>query len=265
MSVEDATAALTKIGLKVDPEQGQTDSPTVAVGLVAETDPPLGSRVVQGGTVQLLISTGPKAIPVPVFAGMTEDQAKDAIAAAPFTLADPIIRQFDSDVPLGTVIDALAADGTSLTGVATYGEKQPVTLVVSVGALPDVNGLSVSDATAKLQEAGLEPGAIRAEEYSDTVPEGNAIRLQIGDGSGPVRVGDTVDIITSQGVEQVEIPNVVGDTWDKAKPILEEAGFALDYNIFADVKPDQVVVSGLSPPAGTLADKGSTVKVSFSF
>lgn len=265
MSAEDATAALTELGLKVDPEQGQTNSPTVAVGLVAETDPPLGSRVVQGGTVKLLISTGPKAIPVPVFAGMTEDQAKDAISAAPFTLADPIIRQFDADVALGTVIDALAADGTSLTGVATYGEQQPVTLVVSAGPLPDVSGLSVSDATAKLQGAGLEPGAIRQEDYSDTVPEGNAIRLQIGDGSGPVRVGDTVDIITSQGVEQVEIPNVVGQTWDKAKPTLEEAGFALDYNIFADVKPDQVVVSGLSPSAGTLADKGSTVKVSFSF
>jgi len=264
MSIEDATSTLTDLGLKVNPTNGETDSPTIAVGLVADTDPPLGTHVANGGTVQLLISTGPKPITVPVFAGMTEDEAKDAISAAPFTLADPTIRQFDATVALGTVIDALAVDGTSLTGVATYGEMQAVTLVVSAGPLPDVSGLSVADATAKLQAAGLELGAVNEAEFSDDVPQGMAIRLQVGDGSAPVRIDDTIDIITSKGVEQVEVPDVVGQKWSDAKQILVDAGFTLDYNIFADAAPNLFTVSALTPAAGTFADKGSTVKVNFS-
>ena len=265
MSIEDATTTLTGLGLDVDTVTGETTSPTVAPGLVADTDPAIGERVTKGGTVQLLLSTGPKPIAVPVFAGMTEDQAKDAIKNAPFTLDDDTIRQFDASVALGTVIDALAADGTSLTGVATYGELQTVKLIVSAGPLPDVTGLTPADAQTKLEQAGLEFGAINALEYSDSVPAGNAIRLQIGDGSGaPIRVGDTVDIITSLGIEQVEVPSVVGETWDTAKQKLLDAGFNLDYNIFADAGPQFFTVTKTSPDGGTMADKGSTVKVSFS-
>ena len=264
MSIADATTALTDAGLTVNPTNGETDSPTIAVGLVAETDPPGGSYVAHGGEVQLLVSTGPAPTTVPAFAGMTEDQAKDAIDAAPFSLSDPIERQFDATVPKGTVIDALAADGSSLTGVATYGEGQPVTLVVSEGPIPDVTGLSVADATAVLEGAGLELGAVNEAEYSDTVPQGNALRLQAGDGTIPVRTGDAIDIITSKGVEQVEVPDVIGQTWADAKPILLEAGFDLDYNIFADAGPGLFTVTKLTPDALTMAPKGSTIKVSFS-
>ncbi|CAN5193882.1 Stk1 family PASTA domain-containing Ser/Thr kinase [soil metagenome] len=261
MSVEDATTALTELGLTVDATTGETDSPTIAPGLVADTDPPLGSRVAKGGTVQLLLSTGPKAIGVPVFAGMSEDDAKAAIAAAPFTLADPVIRQFDASVATGTVIDALAADGSSLTGVATYGELQAVTLVVSAGPLPDVAGLSVQDATTKLEEAGLEAGAVVEGDYSDTVPEGNALKLQLGDGSAPVRVGDTVDIYTSKGVEMIPVPDVQGQIINDAIATLEAAGFVVSDDGFNDAQKSTYKVRTTDPAIGTLRPKGSTVSI----
>ena len=194
---------------------------------------------------------------------MTEDEANAAISAAPFTATDPI-RQFDAEVPTGTVIDALAADGSSLTGVATYGELQPVTLLVSVGPLPDVAGMSVEDATNKLNQVGLAAGAINAADFSDTVPEGAVVRIQPRDDKTVVRDGDTVDLITSKGIEQVAVPDVVGMSWYEAKPILEAAGFDLDYNIFADSAPSLFTVSKIKPDAGTLVDKGSTVKINFS-
>ncbi|MDF1480147.1 Stk1 family PASTA domain-containing Ser/Thr kinase [Leifsonia sp. H3M29-4] len=264
LSVDEARVALEELGLTVSETVGEIDSPTVPVGFVAQTDPALGSYVPRGSEVQLLASTGPKPITVPAFAGMTEDDAKAAIEAAPFTF-DRSIQQFDASVAAGIVIDALAADGTSLTGVATYGELQKVTLVVSVGPLPDLAGRSVDEATNALKAVGLELGAVREEEHSDTIPQGAVIRAQLGDGSQPVRVGDTVDLITSMGVEQVTIPDVVGQTWAEAKQQLIDAGFDLDYNIFADVQPTLVIVSGLEPGGGELAPKGSTVRVSFSF
>ncbi len=263
MSVEEATAALTELGLVVNVTTGSTDDPIIAVGLVADTDPPLGSFVAKGSEVQLLVSTGPKPLTVPAFVGMTEDQAREAIAAAPFTLAEPIIRQFDATVPVGIVIDALGADGTTIIGRESYGELQPVTLVVSAGALPNLAGLAVDEATTILANAGLTVGAINAAEFSDTVPAGAVLRAQSADGTSPVRVGDTVDLITSLGVQLVTIPDVVGQSWADAKQQLLDAGFNLDYNIFADAAPELFTVSVLTPDGGTDAPKGSTVKVNF--
>jgi serine/threonine-protein kinase len=263
MSIADATAALEKLGLTVDQTTGTIDSPTVPVDQVANTDPPFGTGVAPGSTVQLLLSTGPKQLPVPAFAGMSEADATAAVKAAPFTLKDTL-HQFDATVAEGTVIDALAGDGSSLTGVATYGELQPVTLIVSAGPLPDLAGMSVDDATAKLKAVGLELGTINQAEFSDTVPQGNVIRAQGVDGATVIRTGDTVDLITSKGVELVTVPNVIGLTWADAKPQLEEAGFALDYNIFADAAPGLFTVTNLDPDENTDQPKGSTIKVNFS-
>ena len=264
MSVEEATATLKDLGLAVNPENGSIDSPTIPVNAVAETDPQFGSYVAPGSEIQLLISTGPKLIDLPPFAGMTEDDAKAAIENAPFTLADPIIRQFDGTVIPGTVIDALATDGSSLTGVAQYGERQEITLVVSAGPLPDIAGQSTDEAKATLEGVGLQLGAIKEDEYSDTIPQGAAIRAQATDGTSAVRVGDTVDVITSRGVEQVTIPDVVGQTWAEAKPQLEAAGFELNYNGVADLLPATFIVSQLTPEGATDAPKGSVVKINFS-
>jgi len=264
LSVPDATARLTALGLKVKPATGSTDSPTVAVGAVAQTDPAIGSYATKGREVQLLVSTGPKLLPVPAFAGMTQDKAEAAIKAAPFTLGD-LISQFDASIPTGTVIDALGADGKTLSGVATYGEGQRVNLIVSVGSLPQVSGLSVADATTKLGAVGLTIGAIKQDDFSDTVPQGNVIRAQATDGTSPVREGDTVDLVTSKGVEMVTVPAVIGESWTNAKQKLLAAGFKLSYSPLADLSPDSVTVATLSPNAGTSQPKGTTISVTFAF
>ncbi len=263
LSVADATGQLKKLGLAVSVTPGVIDSPTVAVGLVVNTTPKIGTAVAHGGTVTLLVSTGPRPLNVPAFAGMTEERAKAAITAAPFAPRESL-KQFDAKVASSTVIDALAADGSSLAGVATYGELQPVTLVVSVGAIPDLTGLSVADATAKLKGVGLSVGAVDAAEFSDKVPAGAVIHAQLQSGAAFVRVGGAVDLITSEGVEQIAVPNVVGKTWADAKPALQAAGFLLEYNIFADAAPNLFTVTKITPGGGTLAPKGSTVKVNFS-
>jgi eukaryotic-like serine/threonine-protein kinase len=201
---------------------------------------------------------------VPAFAGMTEDDAKAAIAAAPFGLDENVIRQFDDSVEEGIVIDALAADGSSLSGVAQYGERQLVKLVVSAGAIPDVSGLTVDEAIAILKDVGLTSGAVREEENSDTIPQGSVIRAVPTEGAEIVRVGDVVDLITSMGVEQVEVPDVVGLSWADAKQTLVDAGFDLQYNGVADLLPGSFKVSALSPEGGTFAPKGSKLRISFS-
>ncbi len=264
LSPEEAADELTALGLEVNPENGAISDPVIPVGAVAATDPAGGTNVTKGHVVQLLISTGPQLLDVPAFAGMTEDDAKAAIAAAPFALDENIIRQFDDDVSAGTVLDALAGDGSSLTGVAQYGEGQPVTLVVSSGSIPDVSGLSVDDASATLQAAGLAVGEVREVENSDTIAQGSVIRAVPAEGAEIVRQGDAVDLITSKGVELIEVPDVVGETWASAKQQLLDAGFDVQYNGVADLLPESFKVSGLNPEGGSFAPKGSTLRVSFS-
>ena len=263
-TIDAATAELTALGLEVNPENGQVSDPVVPAGAVAATDPAGGSSINRGAVVQLLISTGPQLLDVPAFAGMTEDDAKASIAAAPFTLDENIIRQFDGSIAQGIVIDALATDGTSLSGVAQYFERQSVTLIVSAGAIPDVSGLTVDEATAALEVAGLSSGEVREEENSDTIPQGSVIRAVPIAGAEIVRVGDIVDLITSKGVEQVEVPDVVGQSWADAKQVLVDAGFDLQYNGVADLLPGSFKVSALSPEGGRLAPRGSTLRISFS-
>ncbi|MEP6480512.1 MAG: Stk1 family PASTA domain-containing Ser/Thr kinase [Rhodoglobus sp.] len=261
LTIKQATAKLTSLGLKVDATNGEIDSPAIPVGAVADTDPKTGTFVAHDSTVKLLISTGPKQLKVPVFAGMTEDQATEAISKAPFTLDHKTIRQFDPAVPVKTVIDAHAADGSSLKGVATYGELQPVTLVVSAGPLPDVTNLSVDDAKSKLLAAGLVFGAINEAEYNASVAQGNAIRLQLGDGTTPVHVGDTIDIITSKGVEYVVVPDVTGEIVKQAIADLEADGFIVSDSGFTDNQKNVYKVVKTDPQIGSSVPKGSTISI----
>ncbi len=260
MTVEEATTELESLGFTVSAELGQIASTTIGVDLVAQTDPPLGSAAQTGAEVQLFVSTGPRLIAVPPFVGLTEEQATAAITAAPFTLAE-VVGQFSGDVASGIVIDALAGDrnGTTLTGVAEYGELEPITLIVSVGPLPDLSGLSVADATVRLQDAGLGAGAIFEDEFSDTVPQGAVLRAQAVDGASVVRKGDVVDLITSRGIEQVEVPDVTGQTVDDATETLEAAGFIVADPGLSNGLRKQYRVTGTDPPAGQVVDKGRTV------
>ncbi len=258
MSVADATATLTDLGFSVAESTGEISDPVIAVGLVAQTDPPLGASVSAGIEVQLLVSTGPAPLPVPAFAGMTEEEATAAAEAAPFIVATSLY-QFDAAVPDGIVIDALAADGSSLTGVATYGELQELTLIVSVGPLPDLAGLTVDEAKNELSRVDLSLGAINESEFSDTVPQGDVIRAQAVAGATVVRTGDIVDLITSKGVELIPVPDVTGMTVNEATDALEAAGFVVADPGLNDGLRNVYRVTGTDPSAETPARKGSTV------
>jgi serine/threonine-protein kinase len=216
--------------------------------------------------VKLLISTGPKPITVPPFAGMTEDEATAAIKAAPFTLADTL-RQFDGTVGKGLVIDVLGADGASILAAGTYGDRQPVTLVVSSGALPDISCKSIDEATQIL--AGVKLTAQSGKEDFSDCPVGTAAGIDLNaDASGnplPVREGDTVDLVISRGPDLVQVPDVVGDNISAAKAELEGLGFVVVVNtdiqeIFWSFPP--AVVTAQDPGGGTSIKRGSTVTIS---
>jgi serine/threonine-protein kinase len=257
----DARTALKAQDLTVATATTAAYSTSVPQGQAIGTTPKAGTRVEHGGEVTLILSNGPQPLPVPKLVGLSEDQAKQAIDSGRFSYKDSS-TQFDPNTAKGLVLSAVGADGAALTAGQTYGEQQPISLVVSLGPIPDVAGQSVAAAQNTLQAQGL-TGIAGDSEASDTIAKGLVIRAQVQNNS-PLTTGGTVDLIVSSGKPQVAVPDVINMTWDKAKPILVAAGFTLDYNKFADAVPSGSVVKKVSPGSGTTVDKGSTLKINFS-
>ncbi|MHA6668292.1 Stk1 family PASTA domain-containing Ser/Thr kinase [Homoserinimonas sp. A447] len=261
-TVEAATTALVAADLQVSDTPLRAFDTDVPAGLVAGTDPPAGNAVGHDGMVQLIISDGPEPLEIPELVGQPEDVAKDLVKDARFTLAESQY-QFHPEVASGVVIDALGVQGeetVSLPTLQTYGEQQPVTLVVSLGPIPDVSNLTIEEAQQRLQEAKL--NAVEGDhEFHDTIEAGKVIRAVAQ--AEPVLEGHTVNLIISDGIEKVEVPKVEGLSWLEAKKLLTDSGFQVEYDKRADLLPAAVEVRRTNPRGGELADKGSTVAVSF--
>ncbi|WP_192812258.1 Stk1 family PASTA domain-containing Ser/Thr kinase [Salinibacterium sp. PAMC 21357] len=264
---EEARAILEDLGLTVSDELGETFDPVVAVDLVANSTPEVGATVPNGSPITLLISRGPQPLAVPAFAGMTEQEARDAIQAVPFTLVEPVIKQFDGEIAAGLVIDVLGFDETtSILGAETYGELQDVHLIVSAGPLPNVGCSTFEQASQTLAGVGL--SAERGSEVFNDCPEGTVVGIDLAadsDGNAPTfREGDAATLIISRGPDLVQMPDVVGDNIAAAKRELEEAGFVVTVDtsiqqIFWSFPPAQV--TDQDPAGGEMVKRGSEVTI----
>ncbi|CAN5165914.1 Stk1 family PASTA domain-containing Ser/Thr kinase [soil metagenome] len=262
---DDAREILTEAGLTVSQETGEISSPTVPLGAVAQTDPEIGSSVVKNSAVTLLISTGPKLLPITNLKGLDEAAAIKQIADQGFSYdAEASFKQFDSAVPLDKVIVALAADGTTdLSTLTQYGELQKISMVISAGPLPEVAGKSVADATAILAGYDLTAQTGR-EDYNDRI--GKGLVIGIDSSAGPVKPGTTVTLILSKGKEQIAVPSIEGKVWNEAQKLLTDAGFVIKFKsgsdqILANSLPSSATVKSSDPDGGQVVDKGSAVTV----
>lgn len=260
-SPDAATAQLAELGLKTT--LGTEYSSTIEAGLVTSTHPGAGARVAKGSVVTVNVSQGRQPITLPPLAGLSQDAATKAItdlgAAVGTTDA-----QFTDTVDAGTVVAAsLETDGTDVSAGGPSFVGLNVNLVVSLGAIPDVSGKTVDDATTILGDKHL---VVQAGEssYNDTVPEGDVISASPAK-DGPVREGDTMVLSISRGPEPVVVPNVVGMNWNDGKQKLLDLGFKLKYNPGADAIAPVLKVQSTDPAAGQTVPKGATITLTPQF
>jgi len=234
----------------------------VPEGAVANTDPAIGEAVARGASVVILVSTGPELFPIAFTQGMPQESA-EALVEEHWTLEDTT-RQFHGEVAAGTLIDAIGTGGTSLLGVEQYGEQQPITLVISAGPVPPVQGLDVEAARAALAAVDLiVVDGLAEKTHHDDIPEGAVISLI---DSGPLSPGDEVGLIISRGPAPVDVPPIVGMTWTEAKAAIQAAGlgYAFDRGIdqgLAENFPNDARVTSADPSPGTSVRRGDVVTV----
>jgi beta-lactam-binding protein with PASTA domain/tRNA A-37 threonylcarbamoyl transferase component Bud32 len=246
-----------------------TERPDLAIeaGLVTATQPPADRTVRKGTAIRIVVSSGPRMITLPAIVGQSVSTARAALDDD-FDLQDVQYR-FSAEVPADTVIAATGRDSSGavdLTTIERYPERGPVTLTVSLGAVPEVTGKSVDDARATLEGVGLALGT-QTQRFDDAVPAGHVISSTVTD--DPAVKGTRVDVVVSKGPVPITLPDVHGKTIDQAASTLEGLGLQVTYpdctNIlcrFYDWK-SKLPVRTTDPVPGTTVYKGDTVTLAY--
>jgi eukaryotic-like serine/threonine-protein kinase len=228
-------------------------SETVPAGRVVATDPEPGSKVLDGGTVTVVLSLGKERYDVPKLKGMTVDQAQDALAETHLAYGTSTEKWSDT-VKSDVVITSTPKAGTTLR------PDTAVDLVVSKGPKPvtlkDWVGKDADDALAWLEAKGLD-GKVASEEYSDTIEEGDVISMDPPAGTTLHR-GDAVSFVVSQGPHLVEVPSVRAQGVDAATDTLEALGFHVVTERASGYLGLGYVFSQ-SPGGGEMVPVGSTI------
>jgi len=159
--------------------------------------------------------------------------------------------------PVGTVthqsIDGGEKTDKGNTVVLTVSNGRPKTTV------PNVVDKSQSDAVAALTAAHLKVSVMHV--YSSKTPD--TVTAQDPPASSRVFWNTTVHINVSQGQKQIEIPNVVGQSYESARSSLLAAGLQVARSDVDSNQPTGTVI-GQSPNAGTRVGAGTTVTLSVS-
>ncbi len=251
-----AIALLAQHGIEVSDTVSEPEYETPR-GQALRTDPPAGTEIGNGETVQLVLSSGPRDLPLPEVAGKSLDDARAAIESAEFAVGD--LDEIFDVAPAGTVIAGYGPDGTVLSDLETLEERSPIALRVSLGPIPVSAGQPAQEAKAALEAAELGVD-FSAEEHSSDVPEGHLISVTIPEGL--VRPGATISGVVSLGPVMVEVPDVVGRPIPEALETLRAAGLEPDLrtNIPEPLwgfPGSNIKAQSIEP--GTSVEQGSTV------
>ncbi len=210
---------------------------------------------VVGSWVYIRSQVPSHAVP-PELLGAQQDEALDLIAGTGWNIVTQ--RDYYDGTEEGVIVRTVPEPGTSLR------EGETLTLHVSLGpplvtVPPDLVGMSLEDADARLATAGLETDVQR--QASDEVDAGTVMALGEDVGDQAPR-GSSVLLIVSSGPEEAEIPDLEGEQYQDAVAELEALGLhvELDYRRARGGR-DEGEVMRTEPEAGEEVDQGSTVVV----
>ncbi len=247
---------------------GQMTAPTRVAGPPPAAEPPRGRRrmwailagllllLVVGVAAAVLLTSGDsaKSATVPDVAGQQAAQASATLIDAGFEVDLRTVT--DADVDEGVAIDTDPPAGT----VAAEGDT--VVLRVSGGpgdtTVPDVTGKPEDAATSELRRAGFE---VKSQTRASSDVDKGVVISQSPAGNSMAENGSTVTIVVSGGAEQVQVPDVTGQSQSGAEQTLREAGLVPSASTAPSEDADPGTVISQDPGGGASVDRGSTVTI----
>jgi serine/threonine-protein kinase len=223
----------------------------VPQGQVYKQDPGAGSKIDKGGTVTLWVSTGPPKVTMPDVKGEQWTQAQQ-------TLVNLGLKPQKFNVGGKTAGQVTATEPSAGTKVP---KGSTVRVNVSTGpkiaTVPSVVGLSIQDATARLNQAGFNANP---KFVDSTAPQGQVISQTPSPGSSEPE-GTSVTLNVSNGPPQKTVPDVVGYTSQQAVQALEAAGFQVNQQYTQTGAAGDNIVQSQNPAGNSQAPQGSTVTI----
>nr|WP_307726061.1 Stk1 family PASTA domain-containing Ser/Thr kinase [Actinotalea fermentans] len=250
----EARDLLTEAGFEVKPVR----EPNAAEeGTVVSTDPEGGEMADPGTEVEVVISSGPDAVQIPVMTNFTREQAQQALLDLGFkaeniswptknsadVLKDQVV---ETDPPAGQFVDP--------TG--------PITVYLSSGLVDmvDLNGKTEAEARAILQDLNL-VADVKYEDVDDPAQVGKVFDQSRP--AGPVEQGATVTITVGQErqVEMTQVPTgLVGMKCQDALQALGSAQLNGDCRYAnGDRANNPDIVKSTNPAGGQQVPVGTTV------
>ena len=150
-TAEEATATLRGAGFVVRQTEREDSA---EAGTVIDQNPAQGDPYPIGATVSIVVSKLPSEVKVPDLFQMSQEQAVNELRKAGLNPGE-ITRESSETIPVGLVTGQDPSSGT------TVARGSAVDLIVSDGTpkvtVPSVVGLTIDDAIAQVQDAGLVP------------------------------------------------------------------------------------------------------------
>jgi eukaryotic-like serine/threonine-protein kinase len=218
-------------------------------GIVFRQDPSPGTKVDKGGTVTIWVSTGPPKVDVPAVKGESWTKAQADLVNAGLQPVKYIVP--------GKTADVVTATDPAAGQAVPKGSKVRVNVSSGpkIASVPGVVGLSIQDATAKLNADGFNPNPSFVD---STAPQGQVVSQSPAPGTSEPQ-GTSVKLSVSNGPPQVTVPDVVGYTSQQAVSTLDAAGFQVQQQYQSTDASQDNIVQRQSPAGNAQAPQGSTV------
>ena len=198
---------------------------------------------------------------VPNLLNYTQEEALLAIDETDFFERGNVREEYSTTVERGKVMDQdpdpqrQMARGTQINIWVSKGPEPAKSTTV-----PDLRGMTPDEAEAKLEEYNLVGKA--GESVYDNEVEVNHVVKQSPAANSTAKEGDVVTYQLSKGIENVQVPTVVGLDYYTAESTLTEAGFSVDVEYDSSDEYEEGYVSRQSTTG--MADKGSSVTITVS-
>ena len=190
---------------------------SVPAGFVITTQPPADTITNPDTLVTIIVSVGPEAFPIPYVVDLEIARGIYVINESGFQVGQQL-EVNDDNIPRGFIISQNPIAGTKMSPDST------VDLVISGGpsliGISDLSRKSIVDAIQILDTLGFEYEFI--EEYSEDVSVG-LVSHTIPRAGELVTIDQVIQVIVSIGLK-VEVPNLIGLTYQEASNILQEIG-----------------------------------------
>jgi len=212
-----------------------------------------GSRIDQGSTVTLTVSSGPGNVSIPPVVQLSRQQAVRQLKHSGLKVSR-VLSESSGTVPKGQATRTDPGSGTSVPVGSS------VTLYISSGKPPIPVQNVVGDTEAAAKAALSAFNVTTTNRPSTTAQPGTVIAQSPSGGNAPP--GSDVSLVIATAPTTAKVPDVVGDTAAAAASQLKGAGFKVVRKVQTTSRQSQDGnVISQSPASGGSAPKGSTVTI----